>query len=88
MSSCVMTIDQPIVEWDTKQFKRKVQHSIVEAGRAAYRAGIPISNCPSFVDEDMTIDWRIGWRAERDLLSTMYCTYPYCMRLWGGCHTG
>ena len=18
----------------------------------------------------------------------MHCTYPYCMKLWGGCHTG
>ena len=63
-----MTVDQPIVDWNQKQFRRKVQHSIVEEGRAAYRAGIPISGCPSFVDEDMAIDWRIGWRAEREVL--------------------
>ena len=59
--------DQPIVEWDEKRFKRTVQHSVVEEGRAAYRAGIPLSGCPSFIDEDMAINWRIGWRAEREL---------------------
>ena len=59
---------QPIVEWDDKRFKRTVQHSVVEEGRAAYRAGIPLSGCPPFRDEDMAIDWRTGWRAERDAL--------------------
>ena len=58
--------DQPIVEWKEKSFKRTVQHAIVEEGRAAYRAGIPIECCPAFIDEDMAIDWRTGWRAERD----------------------
>ena len=64
--------EQPIVPHPTAQAKKdwdkRVQSGCIQDGRASRRAGIPISRCPAYRDNDMVIDWRNGWRWEDEEL--------------------
>ena len=44
--------------------RKAVRRGAQKEGDAARRAGLAIRKCPPFVDPDMTVDWRIGWRYE------------------------
>ena len=56
----------PIHDPDPERSKREVQQRIIIEGRHAYRLGFPITDCPPYAIEDWAIDWRNGWRWEKE----------------------
>ena len=42
----------------------KTLHSVVAEGRCARAIGMRLEQCPPFVDNDMSVSWRIGWYDE------------------------
>ncbi|MCP3475088.1 hypothetical protein NLM33_32720 [Bradyrhizobium sp. CCGUVB1N3] len=43
---------------------RQVYSQCILEGRASRAVKVPLSECPPYVDEDMAICWRMGWRWE------------------------
>jgi|SRR5215469_1454131 len=42
----------------------KVMHSVTREGRTARAVGLGLDDCPPFIDNDMSISWRLGWYDE------------------------
>jgi len=51
---------------DPKRTEERTRDLLIAEGRAAFRAGLPVTKCPPFKDPDMGIDWRFGWRWEQE----------------------
>jgi hypothetical protein len=45
---------------------RRTRDAVIAEGRAAYRVGV--TECPPFKDADMVINWKFGWRWEKERL--------------------
>ncbi|WP_143198640.1 hypothetical protein [Bradyrhizobium sp. AS23.2] len=43
---------------------RQVYSACILEGRVARAVRVPLKDCPPYVDEDMSISWRMGWRWE------------------------
>lgn len=43
---------------------RSTMDIAVKEGRTARACGIPKDRCPPFIDPDMAISWKMGWRWE------------------------
>lgn len=51
---------------DPERTARETRDLLVEDGRAAFRCGFLLKECPPFKDPDMAINWRNGWRWEKE----------------------
>lgn len=47
---------------DPNRTEGQTQDMLVADGRAAFRCGIPIEECPPFRLIEMAVAWRNGWR--------------------------
>jgi hypothetical protein len=54
------------VDPDPTATEKRTRDMLIQEGRAAYRAGLPIKRCPRFKDNDMQINWRFGWLWESE----------------------
>ena len=64
--------DWPIVNGTPAQEEAHlaaIRKGVQAEGAAARKVGVPISKCPPFVDSDMAVDWKIGWRYEDEYIS-------------------
>lgn len=65
--------DLPIIKLQKHEEARlasQIRQKLIDEGRAARRANLPITRCPKFVDPDMAINWEMGWRWEdKDILA-------------------
>lgn len=50
---------------DEQTYRDEVLDSVINEGRAAYRAGLMLKDCPPYKDDQMTDRWRLGWRYAR-----------------------
>ncbi len=42
--------------------RQKVWDACTRDGYAAFKTGARLKDCPPFVDPDMAVSWRMGWR--------------------------
>jgi len=59
----------PLSFGDENVIKTTLRNDIQAEGAAARRANLPVEKCPKFIDEDMAVNWRIGWRHEDEVMS-------------------
>ncbi len=62
-----MRFDQlPVIRWPEgeKKIAQEVRSAVQLEGRTARCVGLSASACPNFKDNDMRIDWQLGWRWE------------------------
>lgn len=60
-------LNQPIyrdvvTDRDDRRRREEVRDMNIKEGRVAYADGLPVTACPPFADEDMAVNWRMGWR--------------------------
>lgn len=62
----MFSLTQPIKDPRALETRQRIYDACVNEGRASRLFGKRLTDCPRYVDNDMAISWRMGWRYKNE----------------------